>query len=78
VIFYLEDASSIARVRDRRKQSLFKEHLSKFSMGEGEGPKSKIRSSIRNRAQHKLNSLNSLMNENFAEGVVMFGIRVFM
>jgi hypothetical protein len=47
-------------------------------MGEGEGPKSKIRSSIRNRAQHKLNSLNSLMNENFAEGVVMFGIRVFM
>lgn len=39
-------------------------------MGQGKGPETQVGGSITHRAQHELNGLNSLMNEDLAEAVL--------
>ena len=52
-----------------RKHSLFPKHSGKLGMGERKGPETKVRGSVGNHTENKLNSLDSLMNDNLAKAV---------
>mmetsp|Transcript_30507 Transcript_30507/g.39961 ORF Transcript_30507/g.39961 Transcript_30507/m.39961 type:complete len:387 (-) Transcript_30507:743-1903(-) len=52
-----------------RKHSLLPENSGKFTVSQRQGPKTKVRSSVGNHTQHKLNSLDGLVDNDFSKAV---------
>jgi len=61
---------------ESRKHRLLPKHSGKLRMGKRKGPQTEVRSRVGNHTKNKLNSLNSLMNDNLAK-TVLFMVVLF-